>query len=398
MSKGTIIYIGRFQLPDKDAASHRVMENAKMLSKIGYTVIMIGVNRELNYSKGLTTNSNIYSSIMCWDTPYPKNSYQWVKYYTSYSYFKKISKFYTDVKAVICYNYQAIPFLKIRKYCKKNNIKIISDCTEWFEWDHENLFLGLIKYFDSFIRMRFVNKSVDGLIVVSNYLRDYYRKKNTVIIPTLVPTKFIDSSNIIVNDIPHLIYVGKPFRLNVKIKNRRLCKDRLDLVISYLFNIYKKDISFIFNIYGITLEQYLIAFPNEQEILFLLKDNVIFHGIVPHSKVFDKIHSSDYSILLRDRKRRTMAGFPTKFTESIKCGVPMVTNNTSDIDKYLVEGKNGFLIDININDSSINEFASILSINVDDREKMKKNVITENIFDLDKWIPVLQCFISKIVE
>jgi glycosyltransferase involved in cell wall biosynthesis len=39
-----------------------------------------------------------------------------------------------------------------------------------------------------------------------------------------------------------------------------------------------------------------------------------------------------------------MAGFPTKFVEAITCGIPVVTNNTSDLQFYLKEGVNGYFL------------------------------------------------------
>ena len=38
MSKGSIIYIGGFELPDKNAAAHRVLNNAKIIRELGYEV------------------------------------------------------------------------------------------------------------------------------------------------------------------------------------------------------------------------------------------------------------------------------------------------------------------------------------------------------------------------
>ena len=39
-----IIYIGGFELPDKNAAAHRVLGNAKILRELGYKVILIEFN------------------------------------------------------------------------------------------------------------------------------------------------------------------------------------------------------------------------------------------------------------------------------------------------------------------------------------------------------------------
>ncbi len=44
-----------------------------------------------------------------------------------------------------------------------------------------------------------------------------------------------------------------------------------------------------------------------------------------------------------------MAGFPTKFVESLGAGCPVITNYTSDLDLYLKNGFNGFVVkDLNM--------------------------------------------------
>jgi len=39
-----IIYYGPFQLPDKNAAAHRVINNAKLLRELGYETVFLGCN------------------------------------------------------------------------------------------------------------------------------------------------------------------------------------------------------------------------------------------------------------------------------------------------------------------------------------------------------------------
>ena len=42
MSK-SILYLGGFELPDKNAAAQRVMANAKLLGEMGFDVSFIGI-------------------------------------------------------------------------------------------------------------------------------------------------------------------------------------------------------------------------------------------------------------------------------------------------------------------------------------------------------------------
>ena len=46
MTKGTIIYMGNYELPDKNAAAHRVMNNGKIFTALGYQAAYLGIVRE----------------------------------------------------------------------------------------------------------------------------------------------------------------------------------------------------------------------------------------------------------------------------------------------------------------------------------------------------------------
>ena len=44
-SEKTILYIGGFELPDKNAAAHRVLSNAKLFKLLGYNTVFIGTDK-----------------------------------------------------------------------------------------------------------------------------------------------------------------------------------------------------------------------------------------------------------------------------------------------------------------------------------------------------------------
>ena len=90
-----------------------------------------------------------------------------------------------------------------------------------------------------------------------------------------------------------------------------------------------------------------------------------------------------------------MAGFSTKFVESISCGTPIITTNTSDLEDYLEEGKNGFFIDIKDKDKSIETLLSILRYNKEDIFKMKKYCYESRLFDYRNYISQMKDFIEK---
>ncbi|NMB97067.1 MAG: glycosyltransferase family 4 protein, partial [Clostridiaceae bacterium] len=118
MDKGTIVYIGGFELPDKNAAAHRVISNSKILNNLGYKIVFIGVNKDLPKSNLFSPKKGNFNNYELWEFSYPKTKSQWIRYLVESKSKIEILDSYSNIKAVVLYNYQSIPFSKILKYCK----------------------------------------------------------------------------------------------------------------------------------------------------------------------------------------------------------------------------------------------------------------------------------------
>lgn len=397
MSKGTIIYVGGFELPDKNAAAHRVFANSKLLSRIGFNVVLVGINKDM-VDDGLGAKKRIVDEFEVWERQYPKSSFSWLDYFLNPKSVINIIRSYENVKTVICYNYQAIPMEIIRKYCKKNNINIISDTTEWYGGYNGNIFLKVIKAIDTNLRMRFINKRVDALILVSEYLKKYYENKVSVVIPTLIYKKDNLKPRYNLATTKIISYAGLPFNLGKKLNDRSLAKDRLDIAIDLLYRVMKKDVPFIFNIYGLTKDEYLQVLPDDKDIVEEMENCLFFYGRLSSNQIQEVVSQSDFTILIRDDNLTTKAGFPTKFTESINLNVPVITTNTSDLSQYLVEGKNGYFINLRNPHSDLDKLCDILSQDSSKLRKMKDYCYQTKIFSVEKWENDLSDSIQKLVN
>ena len=91
-----------------------------------------------------------------------------------------------------------------------------------------------------------------------------------------------------------------------------------------------------------------------------------------------------------------MAGFPTKIAESITLGTPVITSNTSDISKYISDGKDGFILDIENINIAIEKVISIFKLEKKSIIEIKKNVFMNNSFSANTYIPVLKDFFNVI--
>jgi len=394
MNNGTIIYIGGFELPNKNASASRVFANSKLFTNLGYQTVLIGIKKnsiinEITYSK--------IDEFDVWERSYPNGKLEWFKFMVSIKQVVSVIEKYNDVKAIICYNYHSFPFFLIRNYCRRHNIKMISDTTEWYTQSDNNYILRFIKAIDSNLRMKVLNKKVDALILSSHFLCNYYQNKKSVVIPTLIYTKEDVTPVYNLGESTRIIYAGTPFQLGKKLKNRSLAKDRLDIAIKLVYDaLVSGQRNIFFDIYGLTKEQYLKVLPEDREIISVSNKFVRFFGKIDNNLLKMEIAKADFSILLRECNITSNSGFPTKFTESIKLNVPVITTKTSDLDRYLVEGKNGFFLDLESENYDLIKFITILSENNQQKNMLKDYCYQTNIFDFMKWKIDIENFFKKV--
>lgn len=390
MSKGTILYVGGFELPDKNAAAHRVLSNAKILRELGYKVVFIDVDKSLDNNTDFLSTKKIVQGFECWSVPYPKTIIEWLKYLSNINPIKLLNIKYCDIKAILAYNYPANALLNLKKYCTTNNIKIIADCTEWYNTKGFNVLYRIVKGLDSFLRMRIIQKRLDGLIVISKYLEGYYKNlENMLRLPPLVDLneqKWNISPTVWNDDKVRLIYSGSPGRN----------KDKINILIEILYSF--KEFPFLLKVVGITKDQYINSYPEQTEIIHDMEDKILFLGRVPHTESLKLIKDSDFSMFIRDNNKTTRAGFPTKFAEGISCGTPIITTKTSDLEDYLQNGKNGFFIEPKVTQESLKVIETILTYSKENIMDMKDYCHQSELFDYKKYINSVEKFLSGILN
>lgn len=387
MSKGTILYVGGFELPNKNAAAQRVISNGKVFRELGYKVVFIDVDKSLLENSNILETSKDVEGFDCWSLSYPKNKKEWINYLSSINYLNQMRKIYKEIKIIIAYNYPAIALNKLRKYGFKNNIKVIADCTEWYSTKGSSLIFKVIKGLDSFYRMRIIQKKLDGLIVISKYLENYYANtKNVIRIPPLVDInekKWNLNKQDIRNNFDNrvrLVYCGSPG------KN----KDKIVNIIDALYELRNFE-NYQMNIVGINRHEFINDYPAYKEKIDVLERKVIFIGRVTHEESLKELQKSDYSIFIREKSRLTMAGFPTKFVESITCSIPVITSDSSDIKEYYLDESYGILI----KDSSVNELVnSIYSLLEKEKHEKNDNKIDNKIFHYVRYKEVVKSLLS----
>ena len=380
-----VLYIGGFELPDKNAAAHRVVAIGKILNKIGFQISFIGIDHEIETNDIINSKQEFGKNIR-YKYKYPKTIKEWLHYIlTTKHIIEIIESSNRDIKIVIAYNYPAIALYRLHKYCKKRNIAIIADSTEWYV-PNGNLLFKLIKDFDTNFRMKYVQPKLDGIIVISRFLKNYYLTKieNIIEIPPLVDKNDIKWENNYrnVDSLVRLIYVGSPG-----------AKDKIEIIVQAL-SMLNSNINLSLDIVGISEEEFREFYKLED---ISLSGKFIFHGRLSNTSALNILKQADFSIFIRDNNLVSKAGFPTKFVEAMAAGIPVLTNKTSNIDDFLSNEFNGYFLDYSSTEELASEFKKALILERNTIYQLKENCRNMMSFDISQYTEKLQSFIKKTI-
>lgn len=390
--KKVVLYIGGFILPDGNAAAQRVLSNAKILNKLSYEVVFLGTTKK-PVSKNIIDTYECIEGFSSYKENYPLNIIQWLTYLISIKKIKRIINEIGVVKldTIIAYNYPSFALYLLNIFCQKNKIKLVSDSTEWAVDSSKTSIHSILKNIDTYARMRLVHPKLDGLIAISDYLFEYYsqKMKNVIYVPPLVDIsqEKWKNGNFESKSLISLVYAGSPGNGS---------KDRIDKVINGLSKL-KLELGTLFKlvIVGITLEEYFFNFKKENLPVNIEKD-IIFKGRISHINAIKEIQKADFSIFFRENNLVTKAGFPTKFVESITCGAPVLTNESSNIVDYLTDSKLGIIMNIDSEEKLVASLKVVMSMPRDQISEMKKYCLDSRIFDYLNYVEVFKTLLVNI--
>ena len=364
-----ILYIGGFEMPDKNAAAQRVLSIAKALRESGYDTQFYGITQ----SGDMEGEVDGFHYEAC---QHPKGTKAWFKYALGKGIVNYIRQAAPDY--VYLYNYPAIAQERVIRYCRNHGIKAVGDITEWREPNSK------LKRIDTYIRMTFSNKHLDGMIVISRYLADYYSDNTFIQLPPLV-------------DKQEMKWQIQPFprqddKINLVYIGTGSVKDRLDKIIKGIQAAGNQ--RFHLDVIGIDSEQFGRIYPQNYD---LESVDVVFHGRLPHRKALAYLMSSDFQIFFRDYIRKNNAGFPTKFVESMSAGVPVITNRISNIEDYVWNGKNSFMIEHPEEGEICEVLKHVSTLSRGEIENIKCKCLKEE-FDYRKYVKQLEMFMKGLHE
>lgn len=320
--KGTILYVGNFELPDRGAAANRVVSNGKIFQKLGFRVAYLGIRKYADFTgvELLDVARNMY------EEAYPRGIREWFLHMWSVKNIQAVIKKQGDVCMVILYNVPFVLLKRVKHALKNTNVKVVYDCTEWADVTDGSFAKRIAKKCDEhFIRTKIADVA-DGLIVISKRMQQAYAKaKHLLLLPPLVD---------ICDSIWHQT-------METQDEVFEFCfagildgnKESLDTIVEAFGNIEREDIRL--RIIGIKEQEFCDFYPNGRELIKRCCGQVVFMGTRSHAETISYVLYCDCYIFIRQSDTRNNAGFPTKFAESFTCNVPIIATDISDIKSYL---------------------------------------------------------------
>ncbi len=406
MKRDVIIYVGAFELPDRNAAAQRVRANASVFSALGYKVVLVGRN-SVPEMRANQLQKVKYPGIEheCWEMGHPASQREWLRYVTSVEALRNlVDTHYSErVHSIVCYNYPAVAQLRVKALARRVGARSMADVTEWYQSLKLTSVAAGIKNFDTWARMRLVNPRMDKLITTSRYLTSFYSKwfDDIVEIPTLIEHDPNDISGLKATadgQPKRLFYGGSVINKRVIGKEKGGLKDRIDWVIELLDAVKRAGDNFHFDVFGVERDDYLEYLPKHAPLLERLGDSVHFHGRQPREVLLAAQRESDFSIFLRASMQTTLAGFPTKFSESISFGTPVLTNPLENIVPYLREGANCECIDHADFAGSVARIRAVLALPSDEILRRKEACRRSALFHPLSFIGPSQSLFPNLTE
>lgn len=399
---GAIIYVGGFELPDLNAAAQRVVANALIFRDLGYRVVLVGLTRRADAPAIGPVPGFDIRGLEAWEAPYPEGNRQWLGRVVSIESVKCVTEAVrTDdpVRAIIAYNHPAVSQWRLLAYARSLGAKGVADVTEWYADERLNRVSSVVKNLDGRLRMNIVNRRMDGLITTSPFLSDYYRRPGhpLVELPTLMDEAPGTAEAATPDGFPKkLFFAGSGFDPASAARSREGPKERLDLVVEQLAVAARRGGRFTLDAYGVTLKDYVEVRPDHAEIITQLGDSLRFHGRRTRDEVRQALRRADYSIFLRSESRVTLAGFPTKYGESIAFGTPVLTNPLPNVMRHHQEGQTGFLLDIVSEERSVEALIGALTCTASKVQEMKDFCGASGMFHYSRYLEPLSAFISEL--
>lgn len=372
-----VIFGDSFSFPDGNAATNRVHTYAKGFTENGInTIVICFANHYISKSDGIINEIYYYHPF----GQKKRNKYfivrRWQKlnkYLTTIKLIKRINN-KNKIIAIICYSEslqtQSFSFL-LSKFV---NSKMLLERSEHPLRHYQSSYF---KKTAGKLRVYMESKLCSGINCISQYLIDFYKKrgvnqKKLFLVPSTVDNERFQISHVSLLPFQYILYCGS---LTLK-------KDGVNILIESFTKISNK--------YS-EIKLVLIGKVDRIEDENIIKDlvaklniekRVIFLGQLSREKIPVYLINAKILALARPQSLVSKAGFPSKLTEYLATGVPLVVTEVGEIPVYLKDNENAFISQ----PDSVDDFAKKLDFvlgnyEVAQRVALRGKELTHTIFN-----------------
>lgn len=348
-----VIFGDAFTFPDGSAATNRVHTYARGFYENGINVHIICFENEY-----LTVNDGILNGIYYYH-PFgqvKKNKHflirrwqKFKKYFRTITLIRKINK--TDkIIAINCWTSLLFTQFFAIFLTKLFRTRLINEHSEHPLRNYQGSFF---KKSRGEIYSYLGNILCDGIFCISQYLIDFYNsrgldRRKLFLVPSTVDTERFCKSYDQPLNFQYVLYCG----------SLTILKDGVNILIESFFRIAEKypEINLVLIGKGDSIEEETFIRNLVSELK--IENKVFFLGQLPRTDIPAFLNNARILALARPKSIVAAAGFPSKLTEYLATGVPVVVTEVGDIPLYLKDNENAFLA---IPDS-VNAFAEKMDL------------------------------------
>lgn len=390
--RDTIILAGGYDLDRMGASAVRALGLAALFERCGYKTLILGKFGAVPAPEAQLERT--ITGITCRDIRQPVAGGPFPSYTSSAAPLAAAAELIgiDRVKAISAYNYPALGALAMIRYCRQVGICPILDCTEWQIWEGRKVLRNLWRLAGIEARMRLLTRMAGNVICASTWFEKRLEGVNTVVLPFALDTSREEwrrsPCNTRQERVRRFVYSGSP--------GLGLVKDRLQPIIEAFAILREEGRAFECTIIGISRDEYLQIVPRHAPLVDQLSHSLTFLGRVTHCRSLEIVRNCDFVIFFRKPDRVANTGFATKFVEAATLGVPIITNSTSDIGRYLEDGLNGFLADGPNTHQVTAAIRRGLELAPDDFVRMVSAARKRNLFDICMWTKPAASFLGRL--
>ena len=346
-----MIFGDSFSFPEGNAATNRVYTFAKGFTENGISTHVICFQNEyVNTCNGITSEIKYYHPF----NQTKRNKFlivrrwlKFVKYIRAVKLVRKINK-EEKIIAIDLFTYSFLTHLFVFVLARSLRTKLLFDrCEHPLQFYKDNVF----DQTSAKLKLILETKLCDGMFCISNYLIDFYKnwgidQRKLFLVPSTVDTERFNNHFNSRLDFSYILYCG----------SLTILKDGVNILIESFKRISEKypEINLVLIGKGDSINDEIVI--KDLALKLNIDKRVIFLGQLPRTEIPAYLCNAKILALARPRSIVADAGFPSKLTEYLATGNPVVVTKVGEIPLYLKDDVSAFLSE----PGSIDSFAGRL--------------------------------------